>query len=164
MVKQPVSFFDEKANLSGSLTSRLSTELDAIKSLAGPNIGVITVVGTSLLSTVILSLVVGWKLGLVVIFGALPFIFCAGLVHETMEHRFEDIVKETFSESVGFASECIQAIRTVKALNMQGRIEGQFKTLLMDHCAKSQKHAIKSMFWFALFESIDLLCMGLTFW
>jgi ATP-binding cassette, subfamily B (MDR/TAP), member 1 len=164
MVKQSIAFFDDSTNSSGSLTSRLATDPDAIKSLAGPNLGAITVVGVSILSTVILSLAVGWKLGLVAIFGALPFIFFAGLVHESMEHRFEEIVSETFSDGVGFASECIQAIKTVNAFSTEDRIESHFVVLLKGHCAKAQKYAMKSMIWFALSESIDLLCMGLTSW
>jgi ATP-binding cassette subfamily B (MDR/TAP) protein 1 len=164
MISQSIAFFDDSINSSGSLVSRLATDPDAVKSLAGPNLGVMVVVGVSILSTIILSLAVGWKLGLVATCGALPFIFFAGLVHESMEQRFEDIVSDTFSESVGFASECIQAIKTVNSLNMEGRIEDHFGTLLNDHCAKARFHAIKSMIWFALSESIELLCMGPTFW
>ena len=151
-------------NSSGSLVSCLATDPDAVKSLAGPNLGVMIVVSTSIISTVVLSLAVGWKLGLVATFGALPFIFFAGLVHESMEQRFEDIVSDIFSDSVGFASECIQAIKTVNSLNMEERIEDRFGAMLKDHCGKAQWHALKSMIWFALSESIELLCMGLTFW
>ena len=164
MIKQSIVFFDDRANSSGALVSRLATDPDAIKSLAGPSLGVLTVVGVSIVSTVVLSLAVGWKLALVAIFGALPFIFAAGLIHESMEQRFEEMISETFSDSVGFATECIQAIRTVNAFNMESRIESHFQTLLKDHCAEAQTHAIKSMIWFALSESIDLLCMALTFW
>ncbi len=164
MVNQSIAFFDDPVNSSGSFTSRLATEPDAIKSLTGPNLGVMTVVAVSILSTVILSLSMGWKLALVAIFGALPFIFFAGLVHESMEQAFEEVINKTFSESVGFASECLQAIKTVVALNMEERIETRFVALLEDHSAKARKHALLSMFWFALCESIELLCMGLTFW
>lgn len=80
---QPIDrIFDDAPNSSGSLVSRLTTDPNAIKSLTGPNLGVMTVVGVSILSTVILSLAVGWELGLVAIFGALPFTFFSGLVHE----------------------------------------------------------------------------------
>ncbi|PVH87505.1 P-loop containing nucleoside triphosphate hydrolase protein [Cadophora sp. DSE1049] len=164
MIKQPISFFDDSANSCGSLVSRLATDPDAIKSLAGPSLSVLIVVGVSLLSTVILSLAVGWKLGLVAIFGALPFIFFSGLVHETMEQKFEESISETFSESVAFASECIQGIRTVIVLNMETRIQTQFESLLDDRCVRARQHALKSMIWFSLSESIELHCMGLSFW
>jgi len=72
MIQQPVAFFDDSSNSSGSLTSRLATDPDAIKSLTGPNLGVMTVVGVSLISTVVLSLAVGWKLGLVAILEPCP--------------------------------------------------------------------------------------------
>jgi len=51
----------------------------------------------------------------------------------------EEIVNETFSGSVGFANECIQAIKTVTAFNMKGRIEGRFALLLKNHCTKAHR-------------------------
>jgi ATP-binding cassette subfamily B (MDR/TAP) protein 1 len=76
MTNQCIAFFDESANSSGSLASRLATDPDAVKSLVGPNLGVMIVVGSSILSTVILSLAVGWKLSLVATFGTAIHLLC----------------------------------------------------------------------------------------
>ena len=69
-----------------------------------------------------------------------------------------------FTDSVGFAGECIQAIRTVSALNMESLIEQQFGFLLAEHCERAARYVIKAMIWFALSDAIDLLCMALAFW
>jgi ATP-binding cassette, subfamily B (MDR/TAP), member 1 len=164
MLKQRVAFFDSSSNSSRSLLSRLATDPESLKSLAGPNIGVIIVVGVSVLSALILSLAVDWKLALVAIFGAFPFIFGAGFLHEAMENSFEERASRTFADSVGFAGECIQAIKTVSSLRMEGVVETKFGLMLEEHCRRASKHILTTMIWFSLSEAIDMLCMGLTFW
>lgn len=118
----------------------------------------------ALISVIVLALAVGWKLGLVVIFGGLPFIFGAGVVHERMENSFERVAEKMFMDSVGFAGECIQAIRTVSALNMEPIVEGRFEDLLEQHCRRATRYAVKAMVWFALSDAIEMLCMALAFW
>lgn len=118
----------------------------------------------SLVSTVALALAVGWKLGLVVIFGGLPFIFAAGVIHERMENGFEEKAAKIFEASVGFAGECVGALRTVSALNMEPVVETRFAALLTSHCTSYTRSAAVTMIWFALSESIELLCMALAFW
>lgn len=164
MADQPISFFDKPQNSSGALVSRLATDPEAVKSLAGANLGTILIVITSLLSTIILSLAIGWKLALVAIFGALPLIFGAALLRERMEQNFSEKASKTFSGSVGFASECMQALRTVSSLCMEDLVEQKFGAMLQDHSHRTIRYAVIAMFWFALSESIDFLCMGLTFW
>lgn len=164
MTEQPIAFFDRSENAPGILVSRLAMDPDAVKSLAGANVGVIIIVIVSLLSTIILSVAIGWKLALVAIFGALPLIFGAALLRERMEQSFAKKASETFSESVGFASDCMRALRTVSSLRMEELVQHKFGSLLQEHSHRAIKYALLAMLWFALSESIDFLCMGLTFW
>ncbi|OCL13054.1 P-loop containing nucleoside triphosphate hydrolase protein [Glonium stellatum] len=164
MLQQPILFFDSLDNSPSNLISRLATDPDAVNSLAGNNVAVLVTVGVSLISTSALALVVGWKLALVVLVGGLPLIFGAGLVHERMENSFEEVAGKMFSDSVGFAGECAQAIRTVSALNLEHLVENQFGQLLTEHCHRARRYAVRAMIWFALSEAIDLLCMALAFW
>ncbi|KAJ5895438.1 hypothetical protein N7495_007129 [Penicillium taxi] len=164
IISQPIGFFDLTANSSGGLLSRLSTNPDAIKSLVGINIAVLMTVGVALLSVIVLALATGWKLGLVVIFGGSPFIFSAGIVHEKMDNNLEKVAQTMFTDSVSFAAECIQAIRTVSSLNMEPVVEAQFGRLLNDHCQQAIRYSVRTMVWFALSDAIDMLCMALAFW
>ncbi|KAL7944066.1 P-loop containing nucleoside triphosphate hydrolase protein [Trichoderma barbatum] len=164
MMSQPMAFFDLEANSVGNLLSRLSSDPDAVNALAGSNLAVIVTVGVALLSCVVLALAAGWKLGLVVLFGGFPFIFGAGVVHERMQNSFEEKAGTMLADSVGFASEAIQAIRTVSALNIEPLIEKKFGKLLEEYRRNAWQYAVRSMTWFALSDSIDLLCMALAFW
>ena len=76
-----MAFFDSLVNSSSNILARLSTDPDAINSLAGSNLAVIVTVGVSLVSTIAFTPAIGWKLGLV-IFGGLTLIFAAGVIHE----------------------------------------------------------------------------------
>ncbi|KAH8807174.1 P-loop containing nucleoside triphosphate hydrolase protein [Xylogone sp. PMI_703] len=164
MISQPISFFDLEENSSGSLVSRLSTDPDAVNALAGDNVAVLVTVGVALVSTVTLALAIGWKLGLVVLFGGLPLIFGAGVIHERMENSFEEKAGKMFTESVGYAGEHIQAIRTISALNMEIVVERHFGQMMVDYCQRAARYAIRNMLWFSASDSIDLLCMALAFW
>jgi ATP-binding cassette subfamily B (MDR/TAP) protein 1 len=164
MMSQPIAFFDLAMNSPGSLLSRLSSDPDAVNALAGSNLAVIITVGVALLSCMVLALAIGWKLGLVVLFGGFPFIFGAGVIHERMGNSFEEKAGVMLADSVGYASECIQAIRTVSALNTEPVIEKRFGQLLEEYCQRTSRYAVRSMLWFALSDSIDLLCMALAFW
>ena len=164
MAEQPIAFFDKLENSPGILVSRLATDPDAVKSLAGANLGTILIVIVSLLSTIILSLAIGWKLALVATFAALPLVFGAALLRERMERSFSEKASKMFAGSVGFANECMQALRTVSSLRMEDLVEEKFGSLLEEHSHRTIRYALLAMLWFALSESIDFLCMGLTFW
>jgi ATP-binding cassette, subfamily B (MDR/TAP), member 1 len=81
-----------------------------------------------------------------------------------MENSFEEKAAELFETSVGFAGECVGAIRTVSALNMGSLVEKQFGDLISEHCKKATRYALTAMVWFSISEAIELLCMGLAFW
>ncbi|KAK5995688.1 ABC multidrug transporter MDR5 [Cladobotryum mycophilum] len=104
---QSIAFFDERTNSPGSLIARLSTDPEAIKEFAGGNITVLITVAVSLIGTITLALVIGWKFALVVLAGGLPFIFAASYVREKMEHTFEENAGKVFNDCVGYASECV---------------------------------------------------------
>lgn len=162
--RQPIAFFDQAQHAPSILLSKLSTDPDAIHGLAGGNLSVLVTVGTSLVGTVVLALAIGWKFALVVLAGGLPVIFLASYVRERMEHSFEDSAGKLFTECVGYAGECVQAIRTVSSLNMETYVERRFGGMLDAHCRRATHYALQAMVWFALSESVDLLCMALAFW
>jgi ATP-binding cassette subfamily B (MDR/TAP) protein 1 len=66
MITQDISFFDLPDNSSGSLTARLSSDPQALHDLIQNNMGLIIVVIVNLSSSIVLALIVGWKLTLVV--------------------------------------------------------------------------------------------------
>ena len=69
ILKQDMAFFDNEANASGALASNLSTYPTNLLELMGFNLMLIFINVVNVLSSSTLAIVVGWKLGLVVVFG-----------------------------------------------------------------------------------------------
>lgn len=70
-LKQDMAFFDNHSNASGALVSNLSGYPDHLRDLMGFNLMLICINIVNVLSSSILAIAVGWKLGLVVVFGGM---------------------------------------------------------------------------------------------
>src|SRR5690242_12516362 len=66
-----MAFFDDPANASGALASNLSSYPNNILETMGFNVMLIFVNIVNVLSSSILAIATGWKLGLVVVFGGM---------------------------------------------------------------------------------------------
>jgi ATP-binding cassette subfamily B (MDR/TAP) protein 1 len=163
-IRQDMSFFDKPENTTGALASRLSTYPTNLEELLGFNIGLIFIQTVNLTSSCILALVVGWKLGLVVIFGALlPQVMC-GYVRIRLEGLLERETSERFSSSAGLAAEAVSAIRTVSSLTMERHIVQMYEERVGDVAKKAMKSLLWMMFWYGLTQSIEFAAMALGFW
>lgn len=80
------------------------------------------------------------------------------------ELQFEKMNQAVFAESSKFAAESIGAFRTVNSLTLEDMICRRYEFLLADHVKKASKKAKYSSLIFAGSDSIQLLCMALTFW
>jgi len=164
MITQDIAFFDIPENSSGSLTGRLSADPQALHDLIQGNLGLIIVVIVNLLSSCTLSLVVGWKLALVTIFGALPLLFAAGFTRMRLELSSQERVSKFFLESTRFASEAVGAIRTVQSLTLEDGVMERYAARLNGPVRSAYRRTAWIMLLFGLSESVDLLGVGLAFW
>lgn len=69
MLRQDTAFFDDSKNASGALASNLSSYPTNILETMGFNVMLILINVVNVLSSSILAIATGWKLGLVVVFG-----------------------------------------------------------------------------------------------
>ena len=74
--------------------------------------GIFTVIGS-----VIIALAFSWKLGLISFFVTMPTMVSSGLWKYRHETQFDRMNSAVFSESSQFATEAINAMRTVSMLS-----------------------------------------------
>jgi len=118
----------------------------------------------NILSSSILALVVGWKLGLAVVFGALvPIVFC-GYLRIRLEFKLEEDTGKRFASSAALASEAVSSIRTVSSLALERHFLDRYRVKLQGVAIRSMKALIWTMFWYSLTQSISFLAMALGFW
>jgi ATP-binding cassette subfamily B (MDR/TAP) protein 1 len=159
-----MNFFDKEENASGSLAANLSSYPNNLLELLGFNVMLILVNVVNVLSSSILALIVGWKLGLAIVFGALPPLIFAGYLRIRLEVKLEDDTGKRFSSSAALASEAVSAIRTVSSLAIERHILGKYQDRLAHVAQSSMKSLIWTMFWYSLTQSISFLAMALGFW
>lgn len=161
---QKMEFFDQDTNAVGALTSMLSTSATNLQELLGFNIGLMVVNIVNILSSSILGIVFGWKLGLVCVFGALPPLLCSGYARIRLELKLDEATSARFADSAAVAAEAISSIRTVASLTLEKTVLKNYEERLSDVAAKSTKTLLFTMIWYSLTQSLNFLAMGLGFW
>ncbi|KAK3372106.1 P-loop containing nucleoside triphosphate hydrolase protein [Podospora didyma] len=164
VLRQNMSFFDKPGRTAGALISHLSSEPQSLQELLSFNIGLIVIVIINLLSSCVLAIVVGWKLGVVLVFGALPPLVLSGYLRIRLEVKLDDDTSSRFANSTAVASEAVMAIRTVSSLALERQIIDRYEGRLRDIAKKSIKSLVWTMFWYSLSQSMSFLAMGLGFW
>ncbi|KAF2635489.1 P-loop containing nucleoside triphosphate hydrolase protein [Massarina eburnea CBS 473.64] len=164
ILKQDMNFFDKEENASGALASNLSGYPNSLTELLGFNVMLIFINVVSILSSSILAIAVGWKLGLAIVFGAMPLVVSSGYARIRLEFKLEESTGKRFSSSAALVSESVAAIRTVSSLALERHIIDQYQDRLRGVARRSTKALIWTMFWYSLTQSISFLAMALGFW
>jgi ATP-binding cassette subfamily B (MDR/TAP) protein 1 len=164
ILRQDMDFFDRPENSSGALTSKMSSLPTSLQELISANILLLFVVLVNVVSSSVLGIVYGWKLGLVVVFGGLPLLIGAGYVRIRLDQRLEVQSGERFADSAGLATEAVTSIRTVAALTLEKQILNEYAETLNGIVGRSARSIIVTMIPFALSQSLDFLILALGFW
>jgi ATP-binding cassette subfamily B (MDR/TAP) protein 1 len=164
VLRQEMAFFDDPDNGTGALVSRLSTEPTALQELLSSNIALILTITVNLVSSCVLATSYGWKLGLVLTFGAFPPLLASGYVRIRLEFKLDDYTASRFANSAGIAAEAVSAIRTVASLAMEDEILAKYEDSLRSIAKRSATSLVSTMFWYALSQSMSFLSMALGFW
>ncbi|CAK7202975.1 hypothetical protein SEUCBS139899_005702 [Sporothrix eucalyptigena] len=164
VLRQPMDFFNDPDNTTGALVARLAAEPTALQELLSSNVALIVTIATNLVASCILALATGWKLGLVLVFGALPPLVGAGYVRIRLELQLDDATSVRFAHSAGIASEAVRAIRTVASLTLERTLLARYEEALESIARMSIRSLVVTMLWYALSQSLSFLAMALGFW
>ncbi|KAG6301723.1 hypothetical protein E4U09_004665 [Claviceps aff. purpurea] len=163
-LRQDMTFFDDPENSTGALVSRLATEPLSLQELLSINVALIVICIVNVLCSCIIAIVYGWKLGLVLSFGALPILIGAGYLRIRLETKFEQDTAERFATSSAIAAEAAMSIRTVCSLALEERVIERYSQSLDGIVRDSIGNLGVKMFFYAMSQSVSLLIMGLGFW
>ncbi|KAH7113669.1 hypothetical protein B0J13DRAFT_656928, partial [Dactylonectria estremocensis] len=163
-LRQDMTFFDDPDHNTGALVSRLSTEPTSLQELLSMNVALIMINIVTVLSSAILAIAYGWKLGLTLVFGALPVLVIGGYARVRLEYKFDDDTAAQFAKSSNLASEAVLGIKTVSSLALEGAVVERYSSALQG----LSNEAIASLGWkmmfYALSQSASFLAMALGFW
>lgn len=163
MLRQDIAFFDREENSAGALTSFLSTETTHLAGLSGSTLGTMLNVLTTLISAVILSIAIGWKLALVCI-STVPILLGCGYFRFWMLARFQHRAKRSYEKSASYACEATSAIRTVASLGREQDVWDNYHAQLVEQGKRSLRSILKSSALYAAAQAFMFLCIALGFW
>ncbi|CAK7240170.1 MAG: GTPase-activating protein [Sporothrix thermara] len=163
MLRQDIAFFDKDENTSGALTSFLSTEVTHVAGLSGATLGTILTVITTLVSALVVSIIIGWKLALVCT-ATIPILLGCGFFRFWMLAHYRERAKKAYDSSASYASEAITAIRTVASLTREEDVLSHYRQSLAEQLQTSTKSVVKSSLLYAASQSLTFLVLALGFW
>jgi ATP-binding cassette subfamily B (MDR/TAP) protein 1 len=164
MLDLDMDFFDKPENSVGSLTSRLSSVPTALQELMASNLHLMFVVLVNLVSSSVLGIVYGWRLGLVLVFGGLPVLLGSGYLRIRLDQRFQDDEAGRFAESAGLATEAITSIRTISSLTLEADVLDQYVHSVDQIVERATKYFLIAMIPYALSQSLEFLIFALGLW
>lgn len=164
ILRQDMNFFDKEEHATGALVSNLSTYPNSLLELLGFNVMLIFINIISVVSSCVLAIITGWKLGLAITFGALPLVVFCGYLRIRLEFELEEQTGKRYASSAALASEAVSAIRTVSSLALERHVLKRYEDRLSVVARHSMKSLIWTMFWYSLTQSFSFLAMALGFW
>ncbi|WEW56462.1 multidrug-resistance transporter mdr2 [Emydomyces testavorans] len=163
MLRQEIAFFDKEENSTGGLTSFLSTETKHLSGISGVTLGTILLVTTTLTASMIVALVIGWKVALVCISCVPPLLAC-GFYRFWILAAFQRRANKAYEASASYACEATSAIRTVASLTREYDVSGTYHEQLVVQGKKSLMSVLKSSTLYAASQSFMFFVFALGFW
>lgn len=154
MLSQDIGFFQHSGNTSGGLTALLGADGENMTMLYSMNSGLILSMITTLIACCVIAIAVGWKLGLVSVFGCLPVLLAAGFMRMRLDLGAQDRYAAAFLESARYSTEAISAIRTVSSLTMEEKVEGMYNEKLASASDSNLRSTLVSMIFYASGDSL----------
>lgn len=159
MLRQEMGWFDQPENSVGSLLSRLSADSSAIQGATGSRVGAILHASFTLILSVLTSLALEWRLGLVGC-AFVPLVLLATFFQSKIVMGHDNVEKKALGQANKLAIEAISNIRTVASLRKEDYfVEEYNKELAGPHkSSMSRSHLRGIVFGFA--QSMPFFAYG----
>ena len=116
-----IGWFDLPENAPGVLISRLSTESGLVNSLASTVLGVFVQALSSFITGTVIAFIASWQLTFVAL-GLSPIMIISGIMDSKFNEGFSAQTDEAYRESVNFASEAVNNMRTVASFAKEDKL------------------------------------------
>ncbi|XP_022359035.1 ATP-binding cassette sub-family B member 5 [Enhydra lutris kenyoni] len=133
MLYQDISWFDDKENSTGALTTVLAIDIAQIQGATGSRVGVLTQNATNMGLSIIISFIYGWEMTLLILSIA-PVLALTGMIETTAMTGFAKKDKQELKHAGKIATEAVENIRTIVSLTREKAFEQAYEeTLQIQH-------------------------------
>lgn len=163
ILRQDISYFDLDMNSAGALTSSLSKGVNDLAGISGSSLGAILNLVTTTAVSIIMSCIIGWKLGLVCS-ATIPVLLFCGFARFWVLARFQSRAAKAYQDSATLACEAVSAVATIASLTREHDVCKVYHAMLKAQIMKSLQSILQTSLLYAASQSFGLLCMALGFW
>ncbi|XP_034509139.1 ATP-binding cassette sub-family B member 5 [Ailuropoda melanoleuca] len=140
MLYQDISWFDDKENSTGALTTILAIDIAQIQGATGSRIGVLTQNATNMGLSIIISFIYGWEMTLLILSIA-PVLALTGMIKATAMTGFANKDKQELKHAGKIATEAVENIRTIVSLTREKAFEQAYEERLQTQHRNTLKKA-----------------------
>uniref|UniRef100_A0ACD5V5F3 Uncharacterized protein n=1 Tax=Avena sativa TaxID=4498 RepID=A0ACD5V5F3_AVESA len=142
MLRSEVSWFEERGNSVGFLTSRVVSDTAMIKTVISDRMPIIIQCISSILIATVLSTAVNWRMGLVV-YAMMPCHLLASLVQVRSAKGFATDISTSHQKLISLTSEAVSNIRTVASFVQEQEILRKARLALQEPMRIIRMESIK---------------------
>ncbi|CAE6421110.1 unnamed protein product, partial [Rhizoctonia solani] len=125
LLRQEIGFFDQEENSSGSLTAGIASQAGHVSAAIGLVWQQLITSGGNFIGAFILGVVLSWKLALPS-FAPVPAILVTAYFNIALLEKYERSIQKPLEDASAFASENVDAIKTVAALGRESLVMEYF--------------------------------------
>ncbi|KAL5351398.1 hypothetical protein ACLOAV_003257 [Pseudogymnoascus australis] len=162
-LRMDISFFDKKENSAAALSGFLSGSTSDLTGLSGSALGIVLICLSTLISGIVVSLALGWKLALVCL-SVVPLMIGGGYYGVLLVGEFAEKNEIFANEAAEFAGETLHGIQTIAALTREQTALSQFHDTLRASEGKAFTANLQASLMYALTQTAYYACMALSFW
>ena len=145
------------------LLSYLSKDASSLGSLSGTTIGTIVAVLANLITGILLTHIIAWKIAFILL-ATLPILIYSGIMRLRILAQIQDRHRSAYATSVSISTEAMDLIKTVKCLSIEKEVFATYCRSLVGPFKASIRDAIYANFWLASAYSMSNLIYALAYW
>ncbi len=162
-VRMPIGWFDEPQNSPAALGSKLSTDAALINTLTSSVFGTYLQALSSLVTGIIISFIGNWRVALVA-WACCPIQVASGKIRTKFHRDVSAGGNDAYQESVAFASEAVNNMRTVASLGKEDLLLKNYSDKLEVPLQHSIKHSHRSGLAFGFSQSSNFAINAIVFY
>ncbi|XP_071811435.1 ATP-dependent translocase ABCB1-like isoform X3 [Apostichopus japonicus] len=162
ILRMDMSYFDDHANNTGAVSTRLATEASLVQGVTGVRFGLVAEVFFNIVVAIIISFIYSWQLTLLVL-AFVPFLGLAGIIEWQLYAGGEDKQRVDLEQAGKVVTEASVNIRTVQSLTRELTFWDKYVQLLHESQTKSYVSAMLQGATFAFSQCIIYFAYAAAF-
>jgi ATP-binding cassette subfamily B (MDR/TAP) protein 1 len=163
LLSKDLQWHEAEGRSPATLLSHLTTDTNALGSLAGTTIGIVFSVIVTLVAGIVLSHIVAWKIAIVLL-AAIPVLLGSGFMRLRVLAQFQERHRKAFAQSVGITIEAVGAIKTIATYSLEHASMESYRRSLQGPYRATLKAIAFGNLWLAISFSISILVYALAYW